>query len=37
MHGPGTGAALVESSVAKVFFTGSVETGRAWARRAPAS
>jgi succinate-semialdehyde dehydrogenase/glutarate-semialdehyde dehydrogenase len=29
IHGPGTGAALVESDVAKVFFTGSVETGRA--------
>ncbi len=28
LHGPGTGAALVESSVSKVFFTGSVETGR---------
>ena len=28
VHGPGTGAALVESSVAKIFFTGSVETGR---------
>ncbi len=28
IHGPGTGAALVESSVAKIFFTGSVETGR---------
>jgi acyl-CoA reductase-like NAD-dependent aldehyde dehydrogenase len=28
VHGPGTGAALVESGVAKVFFTGSVETGR---------
>jgi succinate-semialdehyde dehydrogenase/glutarate-semialdehyde dehydrogenase len=28
VHGPGTGAALVESSVAKVFFTGSVEAGR---------
>jgi acyl-CoA reductase-like NAD-dependent aldehyde dehydrogenase len=28
IHGPGTGPALVESSVAKVFFTGSVETGR---------
>jgi acyl-CoA reductase-like NAD-dependent aldehyde dehydrogenase len=28
VHGPGTGAALVQSSVAKVFFTGSVETGR---------
>ncbi len=28
IHGPGTGSALVKSSVAKVFFTGSVETGR---------
>jgi acyl-CoA reductase-like NAD-dependent aldehyde dehydrogenase len=28
VHGPGTGSALVQSSVAKVFFTGSVETGR---------
>jgi succinate-semialdehyde dehydrogenase/glutarate-semialdehyde dehydrogenase len=28
VHGPGTGAALVESSVAKVFFTGSAEVGR---------
>jgi acyl-CoA reductase-like NAD-dependent aldehyde dehydrogenase len=28
IHGPGTGPALVRSSVAKVFFTGSVETGR---------
>lgn len=28
VHGPGTGAALVSSGVAKVFFTGSVETGR---------
>jgi len=28
VHGPGTGAALVASSVAKVFFTGSVEVGR---------
>ncbi len=28
VHGPGTGAALVESSVKKVFFTGSVHTGR---------
>jgi acyl-CoA reductase-like NAD-dependent aldehyde dehydrogenase len=28
IHGPGTGPALVDSSVAKVFFTGSVETGR---------
>jgi len=28
VHGPSTGTALVESSVGKVFFTGSVETGR---------
>ncbi len=28
IHGPGTGQALVESTVAKIFFTGSVETGR---------
>ncbi len=28
IHGPGTGAALVDSSVAKIFFTGSVQTGR---------
>ncbi len=28
VHGPGTGPAVVQSSVAKVFFTGSVETGR---------
>ena len=28
IHGPGTGPALVRSTVAKVFFTGSVETGR---------
>ena len=28
VHGPGTGQALVQSSVAKVFFTGSVEAGR---------
>jgi acyl-CoA reductase-like NAD-dependent aldehyde dehydrogenase len=28
VHGPGAGQALVGSSVAKVFFTGSVETGR---------
>ncbi len=28
IHGPGTGSALVESSAAKIFFTGSVETGR---------
>ena len=29
IHGPGTGSALAASTVAKVFFTGSVETGRA--------
>ncbi len=28
VHGPGTGAALVDAPVAKVFFTGSVEVGR---------
>jgi acyl-CoA reductase-like NAD-dependent aldehyde dehydrogenase len=28
VHGSGTGSALVRSPVAKVFFTGSVETGR---------
>jgi acyl-CoA reductase-like NAD-dependent aldehyde dehydrogenase len=28
VHGPGSGDALVKSSVAKVFFTGSVEVGR---------
>jgi succinate-semialdehyde dehydrogenase/glutarate-semialdehyde dehydrogenase len=28
VHGPGTGPALVQSTAAKVFFTGSVETGR---------
>src|SRR5438309_5673980 len=28
IHGPGTGQALVKSGVAKIFFTGSVETGR---------
>jgi succinate-semialdehyde dehydrogenase/glutarate-semialdehyde dehydrogenase len=28
IHGPGTGSALVGSAVAKVFFTGSVQTGR---------
>jgi acyl-CoA reductase-like NAD-dependent aldehyde dehydrogenase len=28
IHGPHTGPALVESSVGKVFFTGSVATGR---------
>ena len=28
IHGPGTGPALVRSGVAKVFFTGSVATGR---------
>jgi acyl-CoA reductase-like NAD-dependent aldehyde dehydrogenase len=32
LHGPGTGAALAESSVGKVFFTGSVETGRSVAQ-----
>ncbi len=29
VHGPGTGEALVKTSVAKVFFTGSVPVGRA--------
>ncbi|HSO97953.1 MAG TPA: aldehyde dehydrogenase family protein [Solirubrobacteraceae bacterium] len=29
IHGPGTGPALVESGVAKVFFTGSIDAGRA--------
>ena len=28
IHGPGVGPALVRSDVAKVFFTGSVQTGR---------
>jgi succinate-semialdehyde dehydrogenase/glutarate-semialdehyde dehydrogenase len=28
IHGPGSGSALVRSSVAKIFFTGSVQTGR---------
>jgi acyl-CoA reductase-like NAD-dependent aldehyde dehydrogenase len=28
VHGPGTGAAVVASDVGKVFFTGSVQTGR---------
>jgi len=28
VHGPGTGRALVSSSVTKVFFTGSAEAGR---------
>lgn len=28
IHGPGTGSALVASSAAKIFFTGSVQTGR---------
>jgi acyl-CoA reductase-like NAD-dependent aldehyde dehydrogenase len=32
VHGPGTGAALAESTVGKVFFTGSVETGRSVAQ-----
>jgi succinate-semialdehyde dehydrogenase/glutarate-semialdehyde dehydrogenase len=29
VHGPGTGQALVRSSAAKIFFTGSVEAGKA--------
>jgi succinate-semialdehyde dehydrogenase/glutarate-semialdehyde dehydrogenase len=33
VHGPGTGDALTSASVAKVFFTGSVETGRAVAEK----
>src|SRR5205807_6504790 len=28
VHGPGSGPALISSDVAKVFFTGSVPTGR---------
>jgi len=28
VHGPGTGSAVVRSGAAKVFFTGSVQTGR---------
>jgi acyl-CoA reductase-like NAD-dependent aldehyde dehydrogenase len=28
VHGPGTGSAVVRSAVAKVFFTGTVQTGR---------
>jgi succinate-semialdehyde dehydrogenase/glutarate-semialdehyde dehydrogenase len=28
VHGPGTGPALVASNVAKIFFTGSVDSGR---------
>ncbi len=28
VHGPGTGQSLVQSGVAKIFFTGSVQTGR---------
>ncbi len=28
VHGPGTGSAVVRSRAAKIFFTGSVETGR---------
>ena len=28
IHGPGAGSALVSSDVSKVFFTGSVQTGR---------
>jgi succinate-semialdehyde dehydrogenase/glutarate-semialdehyde dehydrogenase len=37
VHGPGTGSALVESSVAKIFFTGSVPTGRSVGERAAAN
>jgi succinate-semialdehyde dehydrogenase/glutarate-semialdehyde dehydrogenase len=33
VHGPGAGEALVRSSVAKVFFTGSVEAGRSVAEQ----
>jgi succinate-semialdehyde dehydrogenase/glutarate-semialdehyde dehydrogenase len=33
VHGPGTGNALVESTAAKIFFTGSVESGRSVAER----
>jgi succinate-semialdehyde dehydrogenase/glutarate-semialdehyde dehydrogenase len=33
IHGPGTGSALVESGVAKVFFTGSVGVGRSVGER----
>ena len=33
VHGPGTGEALVDSDAAKVFFTGSVQAGRAVAER----
>jgi succinate-semialdehyde dehydrogenase/glutarate-semialdehyde dehydrogenase len=33
VHGPGTGPALVESGVAKVFFTGSAEAGRSVGER----
>ncbi len=33
VHGPGTGDALVQSSAQKIFFTGSVETGRGVAER----
>jgi succinate-semialdehyde dehydrogenase/glutarate-semialdehyde dehydrogenase len=35
VHGPGTGAALVQSSITKVFFTGSVQNGR-WVGEASA-
>ena len=35
VHGGGAvGQALVESTAAKIFFTGSVEVGRPWARSA---
>ncbi len=33
IHGPGTGPALVESTVVKIFFTGSVQSGRAVGER----
>jgi acyl-CoA reductase-like NAD-dependent aldehyde dehydrogenase len=33
VHGPGAGEALVRSSVAKVFFTGSVQAGRSVAEQ----
>jgi succinate-semialdehyde dehydrogenase/glutarate-semialdehyde dehydrogenase len=33
VHGPGTGPALVESGVAKVFFTGGADTGRGVAEK----
>ena len=33
VHGPGTGPALIAADVGKVFFTGSVETGRSVAEQ----